>query len=254
MKKRIERLTVGQGNLWKQVYLLTERVDALEARQHPAPASTKTTLCACGDVWVDSTYTVERGGTKHSLNYCGPCCIHGIWEESEGENPCGQCASKPAPQCGSTFNEHRCTLDQGHEGWHQEWVERLVDTATWQDTPEVPQWRALVNDRAGTPALHSDPLARALVALASVQSNAESPDTVKMSLARIIAVCEAQVGDGWQADPDIPRVFCTRNNGGPCTDVECLIGALAIHDEGTRWMTLAGRAASWLRALCEEDT
>jgi hypothetical protein len=42
------------------------------------------------------------------------------------------------PQCGATFNEHRCTLDKDHEGWHQEWVERLVDTATWQDAPEVP--------------------------------------------------------------------------------------------------------------------
>jgi len=49
---------------------------------------------------------------------------------------------EPVPQCGATFNEHRCTLDKDHEGWHQEWVERLVDTATWQDAPEVPKWSA----------------------------------------------------------------------------------------------------------------
>jgi len=92
-------------------------------------------------------------------DYCGPadgpcpvcfgCCGGFPVPEIEccGRGPaCGACDDpEPVPQCGATFNEHRCTLDKDHEGWHQEWVERLVDTATWQDAPEVPEWRALVD-------------------------------------------------------------------------------------------------------------
>ena len=99
---------------------------------------------------------------------------------------------EPVPQCGATFNEHRCTLDKDHEGWHQEWVERLVDTATWQDAPEVPKWRVLAN--AGVRWLTSeDPLTVVLRSLANV---ADPNKVTSANLARIIAVCEAQVGGG----------------------------------------------------------
>ncbi len=152
---------------------------------------------------------------------------------------------EPVPQCGATFNEHRCTLDKDHEGWHQEWVERLVDTATWQDAPEVPKWRVLAN--AGVRSLTSeDPLTVVLRSLANV---ADPNKVTSANLARIIAVCEAQVGGGWQADP----------SGWVATPaLHALLRCVAGDPTGpgtawpeTDWQGLANAASAWLRDLTD---
>jgi hypothetical protein len=58
------------------------------------------------------------------------------------------------------------------------------------------------------------------------------------ALARIVAVCEGQVGDGWKADPDgivLERV------------VQWLLDPLSRND----WKCVADRAAAWLRSLTD---
>ena len=153
---------------------------------------------------------------------------------------------EPVPQCGATFNEHRCTLDKDHEGWHQEWVERLVDTATWQDAPEVPKWRVLAN--AGVRSLTSeDPLTVVLRSLANV---ADPNKVTSANLARIIAVAEREVGDGWQVEPDLIRM-CHPDRRDRC-DLDCLIDALTKDGE-SRWTVLGGRTAAWLKAITEDE-
>ena len=141
---------------------------------------------------------------------------------------------EPVPQCGATFNEHRCTLDKDHEGWHQEWVERLVDTATWQDAPEpVPEWREWVT------AQHDEVVGSRASALEDVLmclSEVERGASKNYALARIVARCEREVGDGWQADPDRVRFKC---------GIQDLIDALPA------WTTLGNRTASWLRDLTD---
>lgn len=88
------------------------------------------TLCHHG---LDAADCPEHGHTLDDhCPVCFGCCGGFPVPEIEccGRGPaCGACDDpEPVPQCGATFNEHRCTLDKDHEGWHQEWVERLVDT------------------------------------------------------------------------------------------------------------------------------
>lgn len=115
----------------------------------------------------------------------------------------------------------------------------------------VPRWRRLVDEQD----LYPEPPLPAVLYDLSWLAGATDTESGKVrdreSLARIIAVCEREVGDGWQADPDFPRVRCSRNDGGPCSDVQCLIDALA-KEEQSRWMVLAGRAAAWLAKLTGE--
>jgi hypothetical protein len=67
----------------------------------------------------------------------------------------------------------------------------------------VPQWRALVD--AGLRHLtREDPL---VVVLRSLSNVADPTKDTTANLARVVSICEAQVGDGWQADPRSPRLW-----------------------------------------------
>ena len=146
---------------------------------------------------------------------------------------------EPVPQCGATFNEHRCTLDKDHEGWHQEWVERLVDTATWQDAPEVPEWRALVDEYA---AEDVPPQMAALSYVLHDLAEVERGTDPRYALARIVARCEREIGAGhdagWQADPSdapmIPNMY-----------------TLLTYLTDSKWRRLANAASAWLRDLTD---
>ena len=156
---------------------------------------------------------------------------------------------EPVPQCGATFNEHRCTLDKDHEGWHQEWVERLVDTATWQDAPEpVPEWREWVT------AQHDEVVGSRASALEDVLmclSEVERGASKNYALARIVARCEREVGDGWQVDPagELQTI-------GAEFSVLYLLSALtkSVPHPPDRWRILGNRAAAWLRDLCNDKS
>ena len=154
---------------------------------------------------------------------------------------------EPVPQCGATFNEHRCTLDKDHEGWHQEWVERLVDTATWQDAPEpVPEWREWVT------AQHDEVVGSRASALEDVLmclSEVERGASKNYALARIVARCEREVGDGWQADPSgwvaTPALHAL---------LRCVAGVPTGPGTAwpeTDWQGLANAASAWLRDLTD---
>ena len=153
---------------------------------------------------------------------------------------------EPVPQCGATFNEHRCTLDKDHEGWHQEWVERLVDTATWQDAPEVPEWRALVDEYA---AEDVPPQMAALSYVLHDLAEVERGTDPRYALARIVARCEREIGDGWQADPSgwvaTPALHAL---------LRCVAGVPTGPGTAwpeTDWQGLANAASAWLRDLTD---
>ena len=67
--------------------------------------------------------------------------------------------------------------------------------------PPKPKWRQIVDLTARSITARSvftdvDPLADVLSALSELAAG----DDVAVSLAQVVAICEAQVGDGWQAD------------------------------------------------------
>lgn len=88
-----------------------------------------------------------------------------------------------------------------------------------------------------------DPLAFVLQRLAEIGREKR----VQQNLAYIIAVCEQEVGDGWQADPG---GRCGRNENGVC-DIWCLLAAFEFPE---RWRVLGNRAASWLVHLAGEES
>ena len=107
----------------------------------------------------------------------------------------------------------------------------------------VPQWRASV-DAAKHFLTGEDPLVTVLRSLACVADDSKVTD---VNLARIVAVAEGQVGDGWKADP----YDAGRPKGG-VYDAEYLIYALAWTTPGDgRWRVLGDRAAAWLLSLLD---
>lgn len=99
--------------------------------------------------------------------------------------------------------------------------------------PPKPKWREMV-DLAVPYLTHVDPLVVVLESLANV---ANPRKVTEANLARIVAICEAQVGDGWQADPD----DLTANS------LPFLIACVA---DGN-WKGLATSSATWLRSLTD---
>lgn len=112
----------------------------------------------------------------------------------------------------------------------KEWIEaakRWRDA--WRETldadpePEpVPEWRRMVDAQARLHQGESNPLGRA-----------------RTCLARIVAVCEAQVGDGWQAEPTPP------------CELGDLLFVLADADGNVMWRQIGEAAAAWLRDITE---
>ena len=156
------------------------------------------------------------------------------------------------PFCGDAKKLHDtmyviCDKGWDHDGPHS-W------SVTWgQDRPTkvvVPKWRQLVDTAIPTRG-YLTTLAGVLAEVLSVaEADAEfggRGPIIEGCLARIVAVCEREVGDGWHAEPDYnhhPGQGISRCN------IECLIYALAWTTAGkSRWRVLGSRAASWLAAL-----
>ena len=108
----------------------------------------------------------------------------------------------------------------------------------------VPQWRVLVDEVKLPRDLH--PLAAVLYDLHCLDVFPRA----KKSLARIIAVAEREVGDGWQVEPDLIRM-CHPDRRDRC-DLDCLIDALTKDGE-SRWTVLGGRTAAWWKAITEDE-
>ena len=122
--------------------------------------------------------------------------------------------------------------------WRNAWHETIKKTP---DPAPVPEWRALVNEVR---------LPRDLHPLAAVFYDLHCLDVfplAKKSLARIIAVAEREVGDGWQVDPDR-----TYRDGE--MNALWLNDALGLWNKSgnARWKVLGCRAADWLRDLTED--
>lgn len=183
--------------------------------------------CACGEEQVDDTFTVERGGTKRSATYCGPCCTHGVWNGMVTDH-CQQCDPEPVPE--HTLDDHcpTCFGCCGGEG--------VTD-----DPEPVPPWRdAVDSQRIST----SDPLAAVLYSLHQIAQGTE----VQYRLARIVAVAEREVGDGWKADP--LRCFSRQHSAWKLLG---RFGRKGIDAPSvTDWMDLADAASHWLCDLTQD--
>lgn len=137
---------------------------------------------------------------------------------------------------------------------HVEAICRVVSGAQPQGQPEpdpVPEWRRMVDDAkfdlAGS-AFLAAPLPSVLKSLANIASGVCEAEG---NLIGIIAVCEQQVGDGWQA----------RSENSPFQrSAWGLMRALAedTWEQSTPavedWEVLGNAAAAWLRDLAEGGT
>ena len=104
--------------------------------------------------------------------------------------------------------------------------------------PPKPRWRELVGQAAKV--VTDNPLEGVLKNLSVIAYN-PSPEGLEWNLARIVAICEAQVGDGWQADPE--RVW--RGFWG----VAWLL--VPLSHEPPDWTVVGHRSAAWLRSLTD---
>lgn len=175
---------------------------------------------------------------------CGVCRPEPVPGEAPQWSPkmlrerlCQQATCAPTPHIREEIEQLISMLDEcrplGTDGKHGDLHTSMCGCE--RDTPDpepVPKWRVLAN--AGVRNLTSeDPLTLVLRSLANV---ADPSKVTTANLARIVAVAESKVGDGWQADPDRVRFKC---------GIQDLIDALPA------WTTLGNRAASWLRDLTD---
>ena len=111
--------------------------------------------------------------------------------------------------------------------------------------PPKPKWRELVDEAAAAANRHwlQEPLASTLyhLHLAAAYERAEPYE----HLANVIAICEAQVGDGWRADPD------RANFGNDPKTVMWLLDSLVRYFKPANYRITGNRAAYWLRDLCD---
>ena len=112
--------------------------------------------------------------------------------------------------------------------WTRQKVRDIID-------PPKPKWRVAVDKCVK--AFPPDPLGDVLMHLSALSAPKADDDTLAWHLANIVAVCEAQVGDGWKADPD----DLTANS------LPFLIACVA---DGN-WKGLATSSATWLRSLTD---
>lgn len=112
--------------------------------------------------------------------------------------------------------------------------------------PPKPRWRELVGQAAKV--VTDNPLEGVLKNLSVIAYN-PSPEGLEWNLARIVAVAEAQVGDGWEADPDSTAYGCAEQD---VYDVFILLDPLANLTGSLCWKHVGDRAAAWLRSLTDE--
>ena len=104
--------------------------------------------------------------------------------------------------------------------------------------PPKPKWRQMVDEEAEK-SLIGTPIGAVLYHLSHVANPSEYD--AAFELADIVAVCEAQVGSGWQADPERVGPF-------ECGTDDLLDALLSP----VSWTTLGCRAAEWLVRLTED--
>ena len=140
----------------------------------------------------------------------------------------------------------RCCGMDGHEPPHyymRTWTEPAPDP--------VPEWRRLVEEFDDNPQSAYETALSCVLSTMSVIDDeltvADSVHDIGMSLARIVAVCEQQVGDGWRADPvDFKRPsawWLAR---------EFAYGAAGESPTEYDWRCLGNAAAGWLATLTGE--
>ena len=194
--------------------------------------------CRCCLLVEFRLLTAERDALKANV-------VQAIGTDGVAGTAC-RCA-EPVPQC------YECGAPATHlhpvsEGMHQVLTcgEHFGVLCCEPLSEPVPQWRRLAD--AGVRNLaytHEDPL---VVVLRSLSNIANPQKGTTANLARIIAVCEAQVGDGWQADPDAVRFT---SDSDVTFNVGFLIDAMGYTQ---RWRLLGNRAAAWLRDLLKEQS
>ena len=109
--------------------------------------------------------------------------------------------------------------------------------------PPNPKWRQMVDERLGWAAELPSPLGSTLRELADLEYGKVDSyaDPTTVCLARIIAICEQEVGDGWQADPE-------RVHPGFWGVAWLLV---PLSHEPPDWAVVGDRAAAWLRSLTD---
>ena len=137
------------------------------------------------------------------------------------------------------------TCEIAAKRWRDAWRETL--DADPEPEP-VPEWRRMVDAMPPKPFAERHPLAEILERLAVLDeysdTGVDETRLYQMNIARIVAVCEQQVGDGWQADPDV----VPRGHWG----IAWLLVPLSHEPPG--WTMVGNRAAAWLRDLTEGGT
>ena len=107
--------------------------------------------------------------------------------------------------------------------------------------PPKPKWRQMVTEEydALLDEFKQPSLPTVLAAITSISwDEDEGPQD---GLARIVAVCEREVGDGWQADPE-------RVHSGFWGVAWLLV---PLSHEPPDWAVVGDRAAAWLRSLTD---
>lgn len=139
------------------------------------------------------------------------------------------------------LNDDRQTM---HSEWHNSIGQTLPDPE-----PPTPVWRQKVDKAAEDLPDEPERLAYVLDLLSYIAARPDSSDTW-WRLALIVAVCEAEVGDDWKADPD-HSTYDARDAWGLLL---CLTAG--GEKEGPREVDLwfmARAAARWLRNITEES-
>lgn len=158
---------------------------------------------------------------------------------------CDRCGREtiPAPTQDEAKNDAKCL------GW------MLSDSTPIRDLcPDCQstKWRVLVEKQKDTRQFRElwgwrTPLAAVMALFAEI---ADEVHPLELNLSRVIAVCEREVGGGWQADPSI--IVCTKSSG--VCDISCLLdGFNKDFDDDYKWKAVSERAASWLRHVTEEN-
>ena len=118
--------------------------------------------------------------------------------------------------------------------WYREAQRQVRDIID----PPKPKWREMVTEEydALLDEFKQPSLPTVLAAITSISwDEDEGPQD---GLARIVAVCEREVGDGWQADPE-------RVHSGFWGVAWLLV---PLSHEPPDWAVVGDRAAAWLRA------
>ena len=160
------------------------------------------------------------------------------------------------PTCDNGDWTIHCDRYVGHAGPHTAVLTYINGEA---EPALAPEWRRLVDDNKqpyrsesnplGLDRSESNPLGLVLLALSDLtttHSDARGLD----DLARIVAVCEAQVGGGWQADPEDDPYGCRDAWGLLIVFTANAVGKAMESD----WQDLANAAAAWLRFITEGGT